>query len=517
MKNSLSLVIAFLVTTLAVNATRPMKRTITLSDGTVVVLEHKDHACRSSQVAYNPYGVNLLSFDTNQESGLGIYGRSAKGVLPSVGDIEIPVIMAAYQDVQFQKTTTREKLHRMFNEEGYNDIDAPDGIATRGSVRDYFMQNSSGLFRVRFTIVDSVTLSHERAYYGRNSGGGSDSNASGMVNEAISLAQANGADFSPYYIDGKVPLIFIYYAGAGEHASFEAGASNYIWPHFLDSSRSVGGVTFRSYFVGCELLNNYKAAEDYAQTGNVEIVNSGLNGCGVFVHEVSHALGLPDEYDTKYQTPLRESPNYWSVMDYGQYQENSYRPMPYSAYERCVLGWLDLKPLPTEGFHTMHEGDAYIVNDPDNRNQYYIMEPRVPSTWYRHERFGCGLLLWKIKYVQSYWTSNTPNNRLDEQCIHVVPADGVWQDHENKKAWADFRNDLYPGDSQVAESQTHTELELYGIPMFRISYADGAVSFYTGTDGVEHSVLQPQTVNSQKVELNPWISIVNGHKYLNRK
>ena len=506
-------------------ATRPMRQTITTADGKVVVLEKTNRVCESSGASAGPLQVKRRSFATTDPTGLGIYGKSAKGTLPSVGEREIPIVMVAFADKAFMSTTTRQKVTRLFNEEGYNDMDGGEnsGQKAAGSVRDYFCFNSDGMFRPHFTVTDSITLDGNYATYGGNNNSGSDSNLSAFVNEALGKATKNGTDFTPYVdaVTGGVPLVVFFFAGPGEHASYEEGCDDYIWPKYMSTSRTVGGVKFSSCFVGNEVMQDYAPAEDYAETGHVIVTGEHIAGIGVLIHELGHALGLPDEYDTRYQEPLRPTPDYWSVMDYGQYQENGYRPMQYSAYERCCLGWLELEDLkPESQLVSIAPRQAYIVRNPEADNQYYILETRNENAWYRSARFGTGMLVWQINYQQSLWTGNTPNNALDNQCIHVVPADGQWQSNATRKQWSEFRSDLFPGDSDTSTSplgRPYTTAEFYGLPLFRISDdGQGTVSFFTMTDGVSRTTLQRQE-NSVSYDLNPWINIQNGKKYLIHK
>ena len=52
--------------------------------------------------------ISTRAFNTIDENGLGQYGHSAAGILPSIGAPKIPVIMVEFQDVVFQTTTTPE-------------------------------------------------------------------------------------------------------------------------------------------------------------------------------------------------------------------------------------------------------------------------------------------------------------------------------------------------------------------------------------------------------------------------
>ena len=239
---------------------------------------------------------------SSTSDGLGKYGTSATGPIPTIGNIKIPVIMVEYTDTKFQPEMTIEKLDKMLNAEGY----AEDNKWEKGSVRDYFKAQSRGMFTPEFVVLDKVQLSQGYAYYGKNSGGShgtGDVNALAMVKEAVSLAVANGANFDQFKVNGKIPNVVVYYAGCGEATG---GDDNTIWPHELDLPLSYGNMSghiFSSYFVGNEL---YGTTEQYLPMG-----------IGVLVHEFGHAMGLPDFYDPTYSYQGDSAFGYWSVMDGG--------------------------------------------------------------------------------------------------------------------------------------------------------------------------------------------------------
>lgn len=519
MKHRLSsFFLLLMLSAVALEATRPFRYVMSLPNGQQVVAEKTGCGCPSSMGLYGSMTdmVTPRDFATNSANGLGLYGQSAKGTLPSVGEVDIPVIMVSFPDRDFLETTTVEKVDRLFNEEGYHDQES-SSMASYGSVRDYFVQNSRNMFRPNFKVISPVKLSQSYAYYGKNSGTRSDVNISTMVSEAIQLATDAGTDFSKYTRGANgVPLVVVYFAGPGEHASYEEGAANYIWPHYNgNSKRTVGGVTFASYFVGNEAMQDYDR-DIYMQEHKYVPSAIFTAGIGVLIHEVGHALGLPDLYDTTYSdSPVCHTPNYWSVMDYGQYQENGYRPMLYSAYERSCLGWLDIQPLPAEGTVTLNVGDAYLVQNPDNELQYYILETRDESTWFRRSRFGKGLLVWHVDYNRSRWANNTPNNNASSLGVRIVPADGAWQAHDTMKDWNEFRGDLYPGDYKDEASLVYTSLQLYNIPLKNIRVEEDKVLFECGTNGVKmHPDTSHSILDGSSVELNPWIYIRDRKKNL---
>lgn len=507
------------LTTLSMLATRPFRYVGKTKDGREVVFQ-KQGVCPSQMHVHTETSglIHPLGYIPNTDEGLGVYGKSAQGSIPSVGELEIPVVMVAFADYDFQPTTTPELVDRIFNEEGYSDYDNT-GLQAHGSVRDYFVQGSGNMFRPHFKVKGKVTLSGTRYDYGHNTSSKSGSDAgvsSKLYREALEAAVAQGIEFDDCKISkGKVPLVIFYHAGPGEHNSFEKGSSDYIWAHYMSYGITLNsGLGFQSYFIGSEFDYNYDA-DAFNTTGEYVPTTKNVGRIGVLIHELGHALGLNDYYVTS-DHDATGTPDFWSVMDYGQYQENGMRPMPYSAYERNLLGWLDIPELPANGLQTLHPGEAYIVKNPDVPTQYYILETRGESNWYRSARFGEGMLLWKVNYVRNRWSSNTVNNTANNLGVQVIPADGVMQSHNTKKQWSDFRGDLYPGDSQDVASQTHNTIELYGQQLFRITHTgNGVVTFFTGTDGVEN-LLRPEQMQHQQVELNPWISIRNSKKYLRR-
>lgn len=501
----------------SVYATRPFRHVETLSNGKQMIIgPAENRACPSCMGGFVLDGVSGRALSASTADGLGAYGTRSAGVLPSIGEVEIPVIMAEFQDMEFLPSTTPELVERMFNEDGFNDNEYTHVryLAPAGSVRDYFVQNSDGMFRPHFDIKGKVKVSKNYAYYGENNSSGHDKNVLPLVKEAIQLAVEQGADFSncEYGSDG-IPLVVVLHAGPGEHASSEKGSENYIWAHFLGTqfSDSKSGKVFRGYFVGNEVFPDYDR-DIYIQTGEFVVSQKYLAGIGVLVHEMCHALGIPDFYSTK-SGATKKTPDYWSVMDYGQYQNGGYTPMMLSAYERSLLGWLDIAELPSDGLTTMEDRGAYIKRNPENDKQYYILEPRSKNTWYYENMFGNGMLIWKITYNASRWQNNTVNSNNDVLGVQVVPADGEWQSNSSRKDWADFRGDLYPGDSANAESQTHTSFDFFDTPVFRIAYKDGGVSFYCGTDGVS-AIQKHSDSHLTSYALNPWIYISGGKKFL---
>lgn len=428
------------------------------------------------------------------------YGEAAAGTVQNLGAPRIPVIMVGFPDLPFQASTTREKVSRFFNEAGYSDEEY-----CRGSVRDYFTAQSGGLFTPTFEVVDSMEAAFGYALYGGNSPS-QDYACRYLVQECLDTAVARGVDFTPYVAGGSVPCVIIYYAGFGEHDTFGTGATDYLWPHFSAPSTSftAGSLTVKSYFIGNELVNDYSVEQNngiYTYT----VTGQRLEGMGICVHEFGHALGLPDFYNTAGRVTDENGDtiknlDYWSIMDYGQYAYNGYRPIGYNAYERAMLGWqriVDLTEADTTDTYvlapTTAEGDetptCYRIANPTNSNEFLLLENRQAATWYP-AMFGTGMLVLHVDYNASAWRSNTLNNTTAHPRFTHVPADGHKEGTSlTTGTLLGYRNDLFGnGGGRYDITTFYNHNATYSrwaqwftgdgeVNLYNICQADGLVSF----------------------------------------
>ncbi len=416
--------------------------------------------------------------------GLGKYKQQAPGTVSSLGSPRIPVVMVDFADRAFQDTVSTSKVSRFFNEEGYH-----DETGSRGSVKDYFTAQSRGLFTPTFEVVAHVKVANGYAYYGADAANGSiDNRKQTFVKDALSACEGT-VDFSTFATNGKVPLVVIMFAGPGQQSSFEDGSSDYLWAHFSNATFKVNGgaTTISSYFVGNELLQSYGQSEN-------DITGAHMDGVGLFSHEFGHALGLPDFYYTGSNATIADTlrtMDYWSIMDYGQYYYDGYRPVGYTAYERSFMGWLDVKELTAEQFVTVYpysradEGQtAYLVRNPQNAKEYYILENRQSDTWYP-KAMGTGLFITHVDYDAAAWNGNRVNNDPAHQRMAFVPADNKKDGTSGKNLFAGYKADLFPGTTGLSEftDSTIPKMNWYtgqvsSQPLYNITETpDGLVTF----------------------------------------
>lgn len=537
-----------------VNTEQPAQEAKALTTLSLNAVGTTGNAAEVAAAFENAYPTNYLPgyatrATASTADGLGRYGLSGGGTVSSIGQPTIPIIMAEFSDKQFQDTINAEKLNRMFNEAGYH-----DEANCVGSVRDYFLSQSNGLFAPTFNVVAKVQLSNGYAYYGADSKSGTtDARKYDFAQEALNLAAAQGVDFSKYTVDGAVPNVAIYYAGPGQQSSFEEGCDDYLWARFSTRSFTVNGTKISSFFMGNELLQYYQKADGSAEYSDANkefpIPQSAMiDGIGVFCHEFSHALGLPDAYYTGSNQTIYDTLNtmyYWSIMDYGQYAlTTGYTPIGYTAYERSFMGWLDVKELDSAqvaklyAFDDERVGDdevqAYVIRNDANDKEYYILENRQPSTWYP-AAMGHGLLITHIDYNTTSWSNNVINNVPSHQRYAYVPADNS----KAVKSTKDLKGDLFPGTTESAEFTddttpassvfTTTNGGKLGKPVYDITEADGIITFTyldKSLTGIKHAVTNSDntcgifsldgrrvdgTVSDGKVSgVAPGLYIVNG-------
>jgi immune inhibitor A len=248
-----------------------------------------------------------------------------------------------------------------FTPQHYRDMLFSAGGASYGnpSMRDFYLELSSGKFTWQGQVSNWVTLPNTLAYYGANlktSGAGGD-DAYGPTTKVVkdtvtTLSPANAyggidlakVDVSDRYDcdgdgnfeepDGYVDHFGIAHAGEGE----EAGASpDTIWSH-----RSYANLNFVEGPSGCK-LGGYEIPGTGLWVGDYTIEPE--NGAvGVFAHEFGHDLGLPDLYD---RVGGENSTGFWSLMSSGSWASSvpntlDTAPTHMGAWEKLALGWLDV-------------------------------------------------------------------------------------------------------------------------------------------------------------------------------
>ncbi len=365
-------------------------------------------------------------------------GKTSQPVANLNGSHRGLVVLVNFKDVKFQASHTQQVYERMMNEVGYTEND------NSGSVHDYFLEQSYGQFNVTFDVVGPVTVSKNMKAYGGNDRYGSDKDPAAMVYEALKLAkqQNPSLNFKDYDWDGdgEVDQVFLIYAGYGESSGTDDNPlADTIWPHEWQLSGggyslTIDGVDIDTY--GC-------SAELYGDTG------TRMDGIGSPCHEFSHCLGLPDLYDTSNNEELNFGMDYWSVMDYGCYAGDGFKPAAYTAYERWMSGWLTPTELTSastvKNMQPIEQRpEAFVIYNDAHPNEYYLLENRQPLLT-DSELPGHGMLVTHVDYDASAWAANTINNTANHQRCTIIAADNSYYGSQYYSYERDLDGDPYPG------------------------------------------------------------------------
>lgn len=425
--------------TFAIPAKRGQWKTITLNDGSQVRVELVGDEfmhfwkAEDGRKFIRVSDDDFRSADIKQmqaEAMINRAQRHQKAKTRAIADSKVYsgkqkglVILVQFPDLKFKADHTNAFYQRLLNERGFTEGDF------KGSVKDYFYDQSRGMFELDFDIAGPYTLANYYAFYGQNKDdSGRDKNASKMITEAIEKA-ATEFDFTQYDWDGdnEVDQVFVLYAGQGEASG---GSADTIWPHEWNlqsatgSSMNINNLRVNTYACGCEL-------------GVTEKITSGI---GTICHEFSHCLGIPDMYDTS-----EDGKNYgmgtWDVMCSGSYNGNGFCPANYTSFERMWCGWLTpielkedtevnaMKPLG-------NNGEAYIIYNDNHKDEYYLLECRQKSGWDTNVG-GNGLLVLHVDYEPNIWMWNVVNTfgkyydavfntyTNDHQRCTIVPGDNA--------------------------------------------------------------------------------------------
>ena len=247
-----------------------------------------------------------------------------------------------------------------FDREHYMELMFADG---KESFRDFFLKQSNGRFMTDGDVSDWVTVPYNESRYGSPDVPESEGYWNFVKDTATAWYEAQkaqgktDAEIRDYLTqfdvwdrydhdgdgdfnepDGYIDHFQAIHAGEGEEAGGGAQGEDAIWSH-----------RWYAFYNGIG-----KTGPEGNKLGGVPLGDSGIwigdyttepenGGLGVFTHEFSHDLGLPDLYDT---SGGDNSTGFWSLMSAGSWlndgtEDIGSKPGYMGAWEKLQLGWLD--------------------------------------------------------------------------------------------------------------------------------------------------------------------------------
>lgn len=438
------------------------------NDGAIVATEQLAHNAqqRSASEASLAAKQNLNLFNTpkavarREAMRVQQTGRAGYNYFPHKGSPTAVVILAKFNDTEFYLPNPVKSFEQYFNGDEQKDFGNGEN-RNYGSVKKYFTDMSDGQFTPNFKIVGPVTLPQSMEYYGANTGGSKDVNYRQFVKdactEASKLLSFDNADFDSDR-DGCVDLVAIIFAGFGENN--DPTDENTLWPKTsLQDFGTYNGKSVKTAMMISEL----NAKKSLLGSGG-SYSTPQINGVGVFCHEMSHTMGLPDFYSTT--SPANEKDNqeleYWSIMDGGENVNNGYCPTAYTAFERKHMGWRDYVEMEdgkTYSLKTADKGElGHVYYNPNTlasgRVADYFVFENVQNKGWNTKLPGHGLIAYRVSLRNNNMQYNTPiNNIVGDPGFTLVPADGCVLNSYNTKSFSAYKSsmaaDPFPGTLKV--------------------------------------------------------------------
>lgn len=452
-----------------------------------------------SENSYNNRPLTRITVDS---------GCDGVPYFPHTGSPKALVILAEFADTTFTIQNTKQVFtNYLMNEGHFSEIAYAQNKNYKG-VRGYFKDCSYGKFTPTFDVVGPVKLPKPQAVYGA----GRNDRPDLLLEDACSAVD-NIVDFSQYDAngDGLVDLVYIIYAGHSANTSGNKGTD--IWP-------KSGTISISKTFYG-KSIGRYGVSNELAGRENKKKEKETINGIGLFCHEFSHTLGLPDIYaipGTAAADQDNQGMEYWDLMDGGTEVQNGRVPSPYLAWEREAMGWMTIDKLTSDQQVTdlkslENGGKAYKILNKNVANEFIVLQSIQQGGWYQgwtKTQIPKGLLAYRISYpYDKVNIFDFPNNDLGKPRVIVIPADGEVLSAMNSggdfnKYITNLTDDLYPLGSKnsIDEFKMYDESKLK-CKIINITQDDAnktvSFKFIADATGIQSAPITNLTISDNRI------------------
>ena len=345
-----------------------------------------------------------------------------------LGEQHYLTVLVEFEDVRFSVENPAETVGDLLCKQGFNLGSA------NGSVSDYFIDNSRGLFHPSFDVFGLVLLPGRMEEYGKD-----------ILNKGVRVGDVaperavfeacrqldEEVDFSQYDIDndGFIDLVMLVYAGYDQAAG---GPSDALWAQQWNVQNFDNPDVTEASFDGVRLGQYIAVSELRGSSGNR------LSSIGSICHELGHFWGLPDFFDTDSAQHGNAGGVYsFSLMGTGLYNNDGDTPPSLNAIELNILGWIsesDFEVLPQDSFYLPSSREnRFFVSPTGTEGEFFLYEFRDGKGW--DAPLPRGLVVYHVDQSErmvgdypaielwsNWWEHNILNARADHPCFYLIPS-----------------------------------------------------------------------------------------------
>ena len=419
----------------------------------------------------------------------------SSALTPVIGERKVLVILMAFKNRGFY--ISKESFDALFNQKNYT----YDGA--QGSVYDYYYETSYGKLDLKSEIYGPYISKYEMSYYGRNLSNGNDKNPYALFLEAIEYVskEVNLQEFDCNG-DGYIDNVHIIYAGYGEEAGAQSDA---IWAHKQSfSDISIQGLKINCYSCSPELRGNN---------------GYGITRIGACCHEIGHALGAMDFYDTNYSTGgAFDGTGKWDIMASGSWNNDGITPAHFNPYIKVFnFGWSSIIDIEEEGKYVINtssicEDQIYRLKTSSD-NDFYLLENRIKSGFDLYIP-GEGLMIYHIHPdIEDKLPYNTVNASFPQMMYPICAASGYEIPNSSPASYGTINSDAtpFPGSSNNHSFGYNTTPKLFAwdnserkIKIKDIEYLEKEVSFSYVDENEEQEDFENIDIYRESFESEEW-------------
>jgi M6 family metalloprotease-like protein len=367
---------------------------------------------------------------------------------PLVGEFRFPLILGLYSDGVQAPPFSQARIQEEY-------FDGPNSYIQ--TIPELYTEMSRGLLQFEGTSYRWVQTGLTKQAVAQTSHGLSPSLTPGVgvgsfIEAILGQIDDGTIDWSQYDVSGDGYVDFISVLHPTRGGECVGSETTNIWSHRWSLDGATSGRLSRQQT--SKARDGYETSTPYAGGGKIHINDytiqavldctssttpgPGLqiNRIGVFAHELGHALGLPDLYNTA-DTRIPGT-GVWDLMGTGAWGCNtgndSARPCHLGAWSKAALGWVVVEEIGpgVDRVETLAPvettGRVLRVPASDGSSEYLLLENR--------QRIGSdvnllepGLLIWHVDPVllDPFWPQNGVNAFANRPGVWLRQADG--QDH----------------------------------------------------------------------------------------